>query len=428
MRKTIIVTTSLASFLTPFLGSSVNVALPSIGKEFLADAVILGWVAASYLLAAGIFSVPFGRFADIKGRKKTFIFGLATFFVGSILSTIANSAENLILFRFIQGIGGAMIFATAVAILTSYFPQTERGKVIGINTGVVYLGLSLGPILGGILTQYFGWRSIFALSSIVSILAIAVSSKMKAEWVEARGEKYDQLGSILYALTIALIIVGLSSLNFPIALIGLITLIFFVLYEIKQSQPVFELKIFKNQTFALSSLAALLNYVATFAVGFIVSIHLQIELGFDPKTAGTIMMVQPVLMVVFAPVAGWLSDRVEPRIVASIGMLTTTLALLILIDLKNYLLSLTLLGIGIGLFTSPNTNAIMSSVEKRFYGIASATVATMRLIGQLLSMAITISALSVFSFLEAVDLVLKVFAAMCFIGIFTSLSRGKLRK
>ena len=153
VKPTVLFVAAVASFLTPFMGSATNIALPPIGKEFRADAIVLGWIATSYLLAAGIFSVPFGRIADIRGRKKVFIVGLFIYSLGSLLSAIAPSAEFLIAFRVVQGIGGAMIFATAIAIITSVFPPAERGKAIGINVGAVYVGLSLGPFIGGYLTQ-----------------------------------------------------------------------------------------------------------------------------------------------------------------------------------------------------------------------------------------------------------------------------------
>jgi len=446
LKFVVLIVATISSFLTPFMGSATNIALPPIGREFKTDAIILGWIATSYLLAAGMFSVPFGRIADIKGRKKVFIAGLFVYSIGSFLSGIAPSAELLIVFRVIQGIGGAMIFATGVALITSVFPPSERGKAIGINTGSVYVGLSVGPILGGFLTQNFGWRSVFLINVPLGLIALALASwKLKEEWAEAKGEKFDFLGSVIYSLTLFLIIYGLTESS--IALIGgLILLLAFILYESKINYPVLEVTLFRRNTiFSLSCLAALLNYAATYAVGFILSLYLQYIKGFNPQQAGAILIAQPVLMAMFAPIAGWLSDRVEPRVVASAGMAVTTLSLLIFswIDsttpLEVIVTNLMLLGFGLGIFTSPNTNAIMSSVEKKFLGIASATVATMRLIGQILSMALVMFVFSIVMgrveitpeyyplLIKSAKIAFSIFTALCFVGIFSSLGRGKLR-
>ena len=447
MKSITLLVTVIASFLTPFMGSATNIALPSIGREFKVDAITLGWIATSYLLAAGIFSVPFGRIADVKGRKKVFVIGLLVYSIGSFLSAIAPSAELLIGFRVVQGIGGAMIFATAVAILTSVFPPSERGKAIGINTGAVYTGLSLGPFLGGYLTQNFGWRSVFFINVPLGILALTLALwKLKGEWAEARGERFDFKGSAIYSLMLLFTIYGLTELAAPFLIAGLILLLAFIAYEGRVEYPVLEIRLFrKNLTFSLSNLAALLNYSATFAVGFILSLYLQYIKSFDPQNAGIILISQPVIMAIFAPFAGWLSDRIEPRVVASAGMAVTALSLFIFsnIDASTSIslivANLMLLGFGLALFSSPNTNAIMSSVERKFFGVASATVATMRLIGQILSMALVMLVFSIImgrveitpeyysSFVESVKLAFTIFSLLCFVGIFASLGRGKLR-
>nr|WP_230972361.1 MFS transporter [Archaeoglobus neptunius] len=438
----------ISSFLTPFIGSATNVALPSIGREFQTSAITLGWIATSYLLAAGMFSVPFGRLADIAGRRRVFVSGLTVFSAGSILSAISTSPESLIAFRAFQGIGGAMIFATSVAILTSVFPPEERGKVIGINTGSVYVGLSLGPFLGGYLTHNLGWKSVFLFNAISGIAGLAVALMyLRGEWADAKGEKFDLTGSIIYALMLLLIIYGFTEYQLLFLAAGLMLLVVFAVHESKKDQPVFDIRLFmKNPTFSLSSLAALLNYTSTFAAGFLLSLYLQYIKGFDAQQAGVILVSQPVVMAVFAPIAGWISDRIEPRVVASAGMALTSLSLFLFssieseTSLNTVMADLVLLGFGLALFTSPNTNAIMSSVEKRFFGIASAMVATMRLVGQTLSMAlvmlvfsITIGKASITPetypyFMESVRLAFEIFTALCFIGIFASLGRGKIRQ
>jgi EmrB/QacA subfamily drug resistance transporter len=446
-KKIAIVVAAIPAFLTPFMSSSVNIALPPIGREFEIDAILLGWIATSYLLAACILSIPFGRVADIKGIKKVFVAGIFIYSLGSFLSAIAPSVELLIVFRVVQGIGVAMDFATRMAILTSVFPPAERGKAIGINIGFTYAGLSLGPFLGGLLTQNFGWRSIFFINVPIGILALILAIwKLKGDWIGAKGEKFDFIGSIIYGFILLSIIYGLTESAVVYIFAGFILLIAFVMYESKVEHPVFEINLLrKNFTFSLSSLAALLNYSATFAVVFILSFYLQYVKSLTPQEAGLILIAQPVIMVIFAPFAGWLSDRIEPRVVASAGMAVATVSLFIFsgigagTPMSLIIANLMLLGFGLGLFASPNTNAIMGSVERKYFGIASATVATMRLIGQVLSMALVMLVFSVIIgrveitpeyyplLVESAKVSFMIFTAVCFAGIFASLGRGKMR-
>lgn len=442
---------TLASFLTPFMTSAVIIALPSIGKEFSLNAIVLSWVPTSYILAAAVFLVPFGRLADIYGRKRIFTYGIFIYTLSSFFTAIANSATALILSRILQGIGSAMIFSTAVAIVTSAFPIGERGRVLGINVAAVYLGLSVGPFLGGFLTQQLGWRSIFLANVLLGLIIIFfIYWKLKGEWAEARGEKFDLAGSLVYSLAIISIMYGFSLLpsilGGALILLGIVSLFAFIRFEDKQEHPVIDTNLFKgNLTFAFSNLAALVNYSSTSAVAFLLSLYLQYMKKLSPQDAGLILLFQPAVMTIFSPLAGRLSDKIEPRIVASIGMAFTTAGLFLLIFLSEntsqgfIICNLILLGFGFALFSSPNTNAIMSSVEKRFYGIASGTLATMRLTGQMLSLGIVMLIFAVYIgkvqitpahyplFLKSAKVAFAIFALLCFGGIFSSLARGKVR-
>lgn len=442
---------TLTSFVTPFMGSSVNIALPTIGREFAMGAVLLGWVATSYLLSAAMFLVPFGRLADIHGRKRVFLYGILIYAVSSFLSAIAPSAAWLVAVRVFQGIGAAGIFGTSIAILTSVFPAGERGKVLGISVAAVYSGLSLGPFLGGFLTQQLGWRSIFFLNVPLSLLIIAVTLwKLKGEWAGAKGEKFDFPGSVIYAITLPAVMYGFSLLPSTSGVwligLGLLGLITFVRWEIKAKSPVFDMNLFRRNTvFAFSSLAALINYGATFAVTFLLSLYLQYTKGLTPQQAGSILVAQPVVMAIFSPLAGRLSDKIEPRVVASVGMGFTMIALFLFTFLSQnsgigyVIASLIVIGFGLALFSSPNTNAIMSSVQKRSYGVAAATVGTMRLTGQMLSMGIAMLVFAVYIghaqitpenyplFLRSAKTAFIISTALCFGGIFASLARGKMR-
>lgn len=438
----------LAAFLTPFMASSVNIAIPSIGREFQANAMTLGWVATAYILAAAMCLVPFGRLADIHGRKKIFTWGVVLYTAMSLLAAIATSAAALIAFRIFQGVGGAMIFGTSVAILTSVYSPAERGKALGLNVAAVYLGLSLGPILGGFLTQHFGWRSIFLANLPLGLLIlVVVLLKIRGEWSEAKGEGFDMTGTILYGLSLIFLMVGFSRLpeNLGIGLLfgGIIVGILFLQRERKAANPILDVGLFlKNRVFAFSNLAALINYSATAAVGFLLSLYLQYIKGMSPREAGFVLIAQPIVMTIFSPLAGKASDRIDPRVVASSGMAISSAGLFLLTflngttDFAFIVVSLMLLGFGFALFSSPNTNAVMGSVEKRHYGVASAAVGTMRLIGQMGSMGIAMMLFSLFigrraitpefypHFLRSARAGFIIFAVLCFVGIFASLARG----
>ena len=442
---------SLSSFITPFMISSINIALPVIGKEFNTDAVVLSWVATSYLLAAAVSLVPFGKLADIYGRKRIYLIGIGLFTLTSFLSALAVSAPMLIVFRILQGAGSAMVFATGIAILSSVYPVEERGKVLGIAVAAVYSGLSCGPFFGGILTHYLSWRSIFLINIPFGVVIIfLIIFKLKGEWKGAEGQKFDLTGSIMYGTAIFTFMYGISILpdNRSIILIltGVVGLLAFVRWEQIVESPVFEVNLFiTNKTYAYSCLAALINYSATFAVGFLLSMYLQYIKGLSPQGAGVVLVSTPVIMAVFSPLAGRLSDRIEPRVISSLGMGLTAVGLVLLIVLNaqtsvGYIVaSLMILGFGFALFSSPNMNAIMSSVDKRFYGIASASVGTMRLLGQMLSMGIVtlifalyigraqITPQSYGMLIKSVRVAFVVFSCLCAGGIFFSLYRGRLR-
>lgn len=451
LKKYTLLVAATASFLTPFMGSAINLAIPSIGHQFNASAYLLSWVATSYILASAAFLVPFGRLADIVGRKKIFILGVVAFCLSSFLCGLAWSIESLIALRVLQGIGSAMIFGTGMAILTSVFPPQERGKVLGINVATVYIGLSMGPVLGGALNHNLGWHSIFFFTSFIAVFVIILAVlKLKGEWAGARGEKFDLTGAILYAVGLVTLMYGMSSISTsPWAkyalLVGLVLMVAFIGQELRVKQPVLNLSLFsQNVTFAFSNLAALINYSATFAVGFLLSVHLQVVMGYDSQKAGFILLSQPVIMALISPFAGRLSDRVEPRIVASLGMSLTTLGLLVLsflhpdTPLWHVILNLALLGTGFALFSSPNSNAVMGSVEKRFYGVASSTLGTMRLTGQAISMAIVTLLLALYiGNIElsqaSTELLSKgarttfiIFTILCLLGVFASLARGNV--
>jgi EmrB/QacA subfamily drug resistance transporter len=447
----VLLVATMASFLFPFMGSAVNIALPSIGKELSLDAITLGWIATAYLLSSATLLVPLGRIADIYGRKKIFTCGIVVLTLSSLLSGMANSATMLISCRVFQGVGGAMLAGTAVALLTTVFPANERGKVLGINVAATYIGLSVGPVLGGVLTQHLGWRSIFFLSA---LLGLAVSGvvlwKLKGEWTGAKGERFDFAGSAIYILGLVALVYGFTLLPamLGVGLIvgGAIGLSAFTRWEMRTKSPVLDISLFKNsKAFTFSNLAALINYSATFAVAFLISLYLQYVKGFNPESAGLILVAMPAMQAIFSPLAGRLSDRIEPRLIASAGMALTTVGLVIFIFLNEatplglIIGNLVLMGLGFALFSSPNTNAVMSSAPKTAYGVASATLATMRQVGMVLSMGVAMWMFTLYMgrvqitpeyyplFQQSMKTAFIIFAVLCFGGIFASLARGKVR-
>ncbi len=451
-KRVLLVVASLASFLVPYTVSSLNVALPAISASFDIDAVTLGWVTSAYLLTAAICIVPFGKLADMYGRKRFFILGNILFALGSLLAAVSWSGPVIITARVIQALGGAMVFSTSIAIVTSVFPPGERGRAIGIITATVYAGLSLGPFIGGVLTYNIGWPSIFLINIPLALLVIVLTLLyIPGEWAEAGKQRFDLTGAALYSVTLFGCIYGLTLLPSYLGifwmLLGLVVLALFLWWEQRVPAPMVEIALFrKSPVFLFSNIAALINYAMVFAVGFLISLYLQYNRGIDPQTTGLILIAQPVVQMIVSPYTGHLSDRIEPRILATAGMAITTAGLGILMlmspttPLVVIIAGLAILGLGYGLFSSPNTNAIMSSVESRHLGLASAMVSTMRAIGQMLSLAI---AMLVFSAVigtvrispevypelqQSVNIAFAVFFILGLIGIAASYVRGSVRE
>lgn len=450
-RRAAVIIAMLSGFLTPFMSSSVNIALAEIGRTFPVSAATLGWVSTANILAAAALVVPFGRLADLVGRRRILLAGAVVFTAASAGAMFAGSIAQLIAARALQGVGASAMFGTGIAILTSVLPPGERGRALGLNTAAVYLGLSLGPFVGGWLTSAFGWRSVFTAIVPVGVLMIVLLVVwLKGEWTGARGERYDLPGALLFVVMQVALLSGLTRLASAtgalLLVAGLAALAVFVWWELRARSPVLEMALLRRNTvFAMSSLAALINYAATAGVGFLLSLYLQYVRGLSPSQAGLVLVAQPLMMMLVSPFAGGLSDRVEPRFVASLGMGLSALGLgaLAFLGLETPIAlvaaCLVVLGIGFGLFTSPNTNAIMGAVEPRHYGVAAGFAGAMRLTGQVFSMGV---AMLIFEVLLGATPVkgapphllvagtrtaLTFFAVLCALGVAPSLARGKIR-
>lgn len=439
-----------ASFLNPYMVSAFTVALPAVGREFHADAATLSWLTTAYLLASVICFVPFGRVADLYGRRRVFAVGVVLFVLSSVLCALASSTAFLLVCRVFQGIASAMIFSNGVAMLTSVCPPALRGRLLGITVACVYVGLSLGPVIGGLLTQTFGWRSVFLGTVPLGLVTFWLAWYMPADADAQRPtEGIDGPGLVLYATMFAALAIGLSTVPGPASgwLIagGLGAGVLFAYRSSRVRSPVLDVRLFQtNRVFALSSVAALLNYAAGSPSAFLVSLYLQYVKGMTPAHAGAILIAQPAMQAIVSPAAGWLSERIEPRVVASAGMAMTAAGLAALAATEpsgsaSYILgALLVMGAGFGLFSSPNTNAIMSSVPAGAYGVAAGVTSTVRIAGQLLSFAVLtvifnaflgaapVSAANLGQFRAAARWGFAVFAAACATGVLASLARGNV--
>lgn len=444
---------TMTSFLGPFEASSVNIALPSMQTFFGLDVVTLSWIITAYLLSTAIFLLPAGSFVDAFGKVKVYKWGILMFGVVSMSCAFATSGYMLIGLRFLQGFSAAFIQTTGTALLISIFEPKERGKVLGINVSAVYLGLSVGPFLGGMLVQNFGWQSLFYVVGPLQFVAFwLIHFFYPKEIVEHKSEKsFDWGGTVLYAVLLGSFVYGAGKLGTGIGqllmVVALVATVLFVWYERGVKHPLFDFNLYlKNRIFGYSNLAALINYSSTFSLVFLMSFYLQKVRGFSPKDAGLIMVVQPMVMAVCSPLTGRLSDRIEPRILSTLGMSIATVGLFALSWLSPttpiwILIAVgAFMGLGFALFSSPNMNTIMGSVAKNQLGVASGSAGTMRVVGQMVSM--TISTL-VFALLfndtealtiptdhlmQAMRTILLIGSGLCLVGVYFSYSRGKMRE
>lgn len=441
---------SITSFMGTFLISSINIALPSIEKSLGMDAVMLSWVVTSFLLSTAMFLLPVGRWGDNSGIGKLYKIGLIIFTLGSVASALAPSGSWLIVARFFQGIGAAFTNTTGNAILVSAFPPQHRGRVIGISVSSVYLGLSFGPFFGGMITQQLGWHSIFWVSALLGLTSTLVAFRFldKDEAKHGQSSKMDFKGLITFMLGLVCLVYGSSQIpdlkGWMIMGGGLLSLVLFWMIEAKVDMPVIDTKMYtKNRLFAYSNLAALINYCATAAIVFFLSLYLQKVQELTPQQAGIILIAQPIMMTIFSPFVGRLSDKFEARYFATIGMTMCSIGLAAMAfltgDTPHWVIVVILLWVGLGfaLFSSPNMNIIMSSVDRSQYGQASGSAASMRIIGQIISMTIvTLLFAGMFdgkgieqvpnpTFLKAMKWGFLTFAGISLIGIYFSIVREK---
>jgi len=450
LQRAALIMVLLNGFTTPLMLSAANVALPAIAVDLKINAVMLSWIPMAYLMASAMFVLIFGRLADMYGRKRIFMAGTVSVIITSLLAAISANGELLIAARFLQGVSAAMLYATQIAIVSSVFPPAKRGHAIGMTVSSIYLGLTCGPVIGGYLIDVAGWRAsfVFHIPLAIIVLLIAVL-KVPGEWLAEEKGEFDIKGAMIYSLSIVFLGIGVSTLpestSFVLILLGMIGIFVFFKIARRTNHPIFDVSLFfTNRVFTLSCLASFILYTATFANVVLISLYLQYLKGMSASAAGLFMMIQPLTMAVFSPFAGKLSDRIEPRVLASTGMAMTAIGLLMLALLNGisstiYLVTaLVITGLGFSLFSSPNTNAIMSAVEKRYYGSASGSIATMRVLGQLGSMILVtlvfaliigqveIQPANYHNLQQAIHVCFMIAAALCLPGFILSLVRGRM--
>ena len=390
---------TVLSFFTVFAVNAVTIVIPSIATEFHMSNIVQNWVTIIFLLVVAVLSVPAGQISGKYGLKKVTIISVVLFIIISIANVLVTSQEQFLACRLILGISLSFINVTSMAMIVNAFPPEERGKALGINITGVYVGLSLSPVIGGILNYNLGWRSVvlFGVPFLFVILALLLT-RIDDEWSSFKNLPLDLKGSFAYGIGMVLFMYGFTILNTQLGVIltvlGVMILLIFAWIELKQAHPVFDIRFFKNHKFLSANFASLCAYLATYAVTTILNYHLQYIKGFDSQTAGMILLVAPLCQVVLAPIAGRLSDRFVPQILAAIGMALGTLSLFLFSFLDSatsiefLFVAMILYGIGFGLFSPPNTNVIMGSVPPKDTSVASAAVATMRTVGQAMSMGI----------------------------------------
>ncbi len=451
IRRITVTVVVITAFITTFTGSALNLSIPGISGEFGVSAGNAGWLITGYTLAVAAFSVPMGRLADVTCMKPVLAAGIAVFTLCCGAAVFSGSFVVLMISRMVQGIGAAMIFSTNVAVLISAFPQERRGQALGYSLASTYAGLSAGPVVGGILDHVFGWRSIFIFTGVLGAAALAVTLHGLPSERRDSGEGRQSLdvpGNLLYLTFIVLFMYGASEILsgvLPVLCVtaGLVSGVAFVAYEMKTDDPAVDISLFrKDAGYACSNLAALMNYGATFAISYLMSVYLQAVMGYGSAAAGTIMISQPIVMAVLTPVMGKFSDRFSPFRMSSLGMAFCASGTFMFIFVNRstslffVIAALAVTGLGFALFSSPNTNAVMSCVDKEYYGVASSLLATMRSIGHTLSMVIVTVTVDLYmagvpvsgadpdTLVRVIRSSFIIFTSICIAGVFVSLRRS----
>ncbi len=459
--RRVLASTSLGAFLSPFASSVISFSVPELGHSLQASYVSMVWVPMAYLIPLPSSMILFGKLSDAFGRPRFYSLGLFIFGASALLATFSNSVYFLIITALCMGIGGSLLSVNSTAIVSSVYPPESRGGALGVNAMSVYLGLTTGPILSGLLLGLAGWQSLFYFIGLMSLVSLVPAHAfVRNVATRKRPAPLDLAGFVVFLSSILLIVLYLALVDMygwlhpaPIFVAGLSLLVLFAALERRRVDPMLDLTLFtRNRTFSAANFTAFLNYVSTFAIVFVFSIYFIVVAGLSPAESGFILTAEPVLMVIVSPISGRLSDRLGSRSLASLGMLVIAASFFYLsasvgrvapVDLAWPLATL---GVGFGLFSAPNTNSVMGSVGKEDFGTASGTLGTMRFVGQLMSIAVmstllaasmpggmllqlfsgigsNLSLADVSSFLAGLREAMLLSGSLSFVGVFTSLLR-----
>lgn len=441
----------MGSCLSPLCLASVNVAIPSMARALNADAVLVSWMPTVFLLSNVALMLPFGKLADNFGRKRIYATGLAINASASLGAFLSPSVEWILFFRFIQGAGSAMSFGTGMAIITSVFPADKRGLPLGLNTASVYIGLTIAPALGGLVTETFGWRAVFFMPvPLAALLITTIAVFLKGDWRRDRYSPFDWTGTVIFAGWTLALVVGLTGLpqwpNVLTLLLAFCLLGLFVWHQSRNPEPLIRVQMFReSRLFSCSLATASLMYASTYPLTFLLSLYLQYIRGLSPLESGQVILVQAMAMAFLAPFAGKLSDRIEPRLISTMGCLSvaTGFALLSQLDFHtapSYISTVLFsIGIGFGLFSAPNHNAVMSAVDPQEMGVASATINLARVSGNLVGISLinllvhlllgntAITPESYDQLLATVNIALSLACGFVLTAAFISAARGRIR-
>ncbi len=404
--NTVLASSCMSMFLTSLASTMVNLALVAVGKEFSVSSHDLAMINTVYLMSAVVIMIPMTRVGDIFGLKKVFITGLGLLSVSAIVAFLSPSFTVLLLASGGMGAGAACVSVTGMALITATYTPQRRGFAIGINTTAVYIGLALGPTVGGFVTDLLGWRYIYCLLVPVALAAMAIILTFKKDIAVFEGHKFDMKGSALYAVAIFIMMYGV--INLPklwaivLMIFGIILFAAFVKLMKRSAEPVMDFSVFKYKMFSRACVAAFMNYASSFSVSFFLALYLQHIGMLTPSQAGMVMLVQPLVQVFITIGFGSLSDRMaDKRILPTIGMLLTCAGAGMMIflgteaDIAYVVVILVLLGLGFGIFSAPNTSLIMSSVPNELRGTASGTISFFRQTGMMVSMGIAMCCISI---------------------------------
>lgn len=403
----ILATVSVGTFMATLDSSIVNVALPTISGKLHADLSILQWVVTAYLLTISSLLPVFGRIADLLGRKRVYSFGFLIFTLGSVLCGLATNIWFLVGMRVLQAVGASMLMANSAAIITANFPPQERGRALGLTGTVVALGSLTGPALGGILVGLLNWRAIFYINLPIGIIGyLAARIILPNDQLKQSEESFDFVGALFFTFGMISLLFAVNNgqdwgwHSLPILtgiVLGSLLLVTFFFTETRVAHPMIDLSLFRNRPFLVGNLSGFLSFVAMFANTMLMPFYLQHVLNYNPTQVGLLMTSFPLMMAVIAPISGHASDRIGPVALTTGGLFVTALGLFYLSTLTaqstfwQVIPGSLLMGLGAGLFQSPNNSSVMSSVPPRKLGVAGGINALVRNVGMVIGIAFSVS-------------------------------------